>query len=378
MSTAPLAKVPEWLGFVADVISYVAMAWLFAQAASWLGKDNWIVALGMGIAAAWLLNAIAPQFRQFLKGIVMAIFEAVVELIEFFATWLREAAERGFASILQAIIRILVLAAFMWIWNLAQSIPAIKSLIDLIVDSVGKAIAWVNQLFDSALSFINDLRLQVRTWIDNVLAGLGDIGRAIRDDVMGIVDRLFAGLRAEMQELRFDLLNRLDLVRNVLRLEIEVLGVKIRLIPDEVRTYLLARYFAATAVHYAQVDQGIGDGAQPPVQAVAQSAAPWAVADSAIAEVLLAEAGLAPVEGGQFEDIERELRQALAKIPALARGPFERMLEDMLKPWRALPPSAMRYVLDAEADLRAVLAGRPPVLPDWPPEFRVPPPGLPA
>ena len=345
-----------------------------SQAAAWLGKDNWIVAIALGIAAAYLLNTIAPQFRLFLRAIIITIFQTIVELIEFIATWLREATERGFQSIIQAIVRILVLAAFMWIWNLAQTIPAIKSLIDLIVESVGKAIKWVNQLFDQALGFIDQLRLQARGWIDNILTSLGDIGQAIRSDILGIVDRLFGGLRSQLQELRFELLSRIDIVRQVLRVEIEVLGVKVRLIPDEVRTYLLQRYFAATAEHYAEVDRSIAASAPPLVPAVGQSAAPWDVAETAIAEIVLAEAGMAPVSGGQLEDIEADLRQGLARIPALIRGPYERMLENVLADWRKLPPSAMRYVLDAEADLRAVLAGRPPVVPDWPPEFRSPPP----
>jgi len=374
MSTAPLSKLPEWAEFVADVISYVALAFLFAQAAAWLGKDNWIVAIALGIAAAYLVNTIAPQFRLFLRAIIITIFQTIVELIEFIATWLREAAERGFASIIQAIVRVLVLAAFMWVWNLAQTIPAIKSIIDLIVQSVGSAIKWVNQLFDQALGFIDQLRLQARGWIDNILTNLGDIGKALRSDILGIVDRLFGGIRSQLQELRFELLGRIDIVRQVLRVEIEVLGVKVRLIPDEVRTYLLQRYFAATAEHYAEVDRSIAASAPPLVPAVAQSAAPWDVAETAIAEIALAEAGLAPVSGGQLEDIEADLRQSLARIPFLIRGPYERMLEDVLADWRKLPPTTMRYVLDAEADLRAVLAGRPPVVPDWPAEFRSPPP----
>jgi len=374
MSTTPLSKIPEWLGFVVDAISYVAVAFIVAQAAAWIGKDNWIVAIALGLAAAWLLERIAPQFRQFLRGIILALFEALVELVEFFATWLREATAQGFRSLVQAVVRVLVLAAFMWIWNLAQGIPAIKALIDLIVDTSAKVIKFVNTTFDGFLKAIDNLRLQVRGWVDNALKGLGDIGKALRADIMGIVDRLFAGIKAEIQQLRFELLARFDILRDVLRAEIEVLGVKVRLLPDEVRTYLLARFFAAQAEHIAQVDRGYaGTPALGPPVAV-DAAAPWVVVELALAEIQAEEAGLVPVTGGQEDELERALREELAKIPSPARGPFQKAVDDLLRAWRVLPLTPATYAREVIADLRAVLAGAPPPTVDWPPEFRAPPP----
>ncbi len=374
MSTTPLSKIPEWLGFVIDVISYVAAAWAVAAAVSWVGLDNWIVALAMGVAAAWLLEWIAPQFRQFFRGIIIAVFEALVELVEFLGTWLREATQQGFKSIVQAIVRVLVLAAFMWIWNLAQGIPAIKALLDLIVDTSAKVIKFVNTTFDGFLKLIDNLRLQVRGWIDNALKGLGDIAQAIRADVLGIVDRLFSGIKAEVQQLRFELIGRLDVLRDVMRAEIEVLGVKVRLLPEEVRTYLLARFFAAQAEHIAQVDAGYGSTAIPPAPPAVARAAPWVVVEIALAEIVADEAGLVPVEGAQEDELEKLFREALNKIPALVRAPYERAVESLLRDFRALPRRVSPYLAGAVEDLRAVLAGRPPVIPDWPAEFRTPPP----
>jgi len=373
MSTTPLSKIPEWIEWVVNVISYVAVAWTVAAAASWIGKDNWIVAIAMGLAAAYLLERIAPQYRQFFRGIIMAVFEALVELVEFLGTWLREAAQQGFSSIVQAIVRVLTLAALMWIWNLAQSIPAIKALIDLIVETSAKVIKFVNTTFDGFLQLIDGLRLQVRGWVDNVLQGLGDLGQALRSDILGIVDRLFSGIKAEVQQLRFELLGRLDVLRDVLRTEVEVLGVKVRLLPEEVRTYLLARFFAAQAEHVAQVDAGYGATALPPPPPSVAGVAPWLVVEVALAEIVADQTGLASVEGAQGDELEQLLREALGKIPALVRGPYERAVNDLLRDYNALARSTSVYATGAIEDLRAVLAGRPPVIPDWPPEFSTPP-----
>lgn len=364
-----LAQVPVWVDQLADVFSWVATAWLIAQAASWLGKDNWIVALAMGAAAVALFPNFVEPVRRFLRGIIYEIFAAVAELITFLSQWLQAVAEHFQGNMLRAIIRIVALAAFMWIWTLARTIPVISNLIDLIVETAGKITAWVNQQVDGLVGQVLRLRDQVRAWVDGILAQLGDVGKAVRDDVLGLVNQLFNGVTRELNQLRFELLGRLDVVTAALRFEVEILGQRIRLVPQEVVGFLRERFNAGIREQDRALRNALAAAPALPMEA----AAPWVVVEAAIAEVQADILQVTAVAGAQADPLEQELRRLVPQAPAYLRGWLSDQIDEGLTHMARQSATTAALVDQSIKDLRAVLAGKPPAIPDLPRELMPPP-----
>jgi hypothetical protein len=356
---------------LADTFSWVATAWLIAQAASWLGKDNWIVALAMGAAAVALFPNFVEPVRRFFRAIFHEIFAAVSDLITFLSQWLQAVAEHFQGNMLRAIIRIVALAAFMWIWNLARTIPAIANVIDVIVETAGKITAWVNQQIDSLVGQILRLRDQARAWVDGLLAQLGTLGAAIRDDVLGLVNQLFNGLARELNQLRFELLDRLDVVQAALRFEVEILGQRIRLVPREVVAFLRERFNAGVREQEQALRNQLRGSAAFPMG----HTAPWVVAEAAIAEVQADILQVTLVAGAAADPFEQELRRLVPQAPAYLRPWLDQQITEGVRVLNQLPTTTAVIADLAIKDLRAVLAGKPPVIPDLPRELiPVPPP----
>ncbi len=320
-----IGTVRAWVDALAEVFAWVAIGFLIAQAGSWVGKDNFLVAIALGAAAAALFPNFVKPVKDFIKGIFTAVLDAIVDLIEFLGQWLAAVIEHFQGNLLRAIVRIVTVAAFLWIWNLARGIPVIGQLIDQIAETAGRITAWVNQQIDTLQQGVEDLRRSVRAQVDAVLAGLGDLGRALREDVLREVDALFGGVRRELAQLRFELLDRVDLVRAALRAEVTVLGERIRLVPEEVRLYLRDRMAAGAAQVLAEQATALSEaGPLPAVERLA-AGGPWDAVDAAIADL--------PLRGGA----------------------------------PATPAAAA--VEQAVADVVTTIAGGRPQLADWPPDI---------
>lgn len=368
-----LARVPVWVDQLADVFSWVAVAWLIAQAASWLGKDNFLVAIAMGLAAAALWPNFVEPVRRFFKAIFHEIFSAVADLIEFLGQWWEAVKEHFGGNMLRAIVRVVALAAFMWIWSLARSIPAIANLLDVVVETAAKITAWVNQAIDGLVGQVLRLRDQVLGWLDGILAKLGDVGRAIRDDVLGLVRSLFGGVARELNQLRFELLERFDIVRHAMALEVEILGQRIRLIPAEVIAQLRDQFTAAAREEEQRLrEAALARRSQPVGQA-----APWVVIEVAVAEVTAAMDGIPAVAGAAEEPLIEELRRHLPRAPAYLRGWLGGRIDELAAEAAKAPTSAQVYVDEVVTQVRAVLAGSPPAIPDLPRDLVPPPPPAP-
>ncbi len=323
-----LSTVRAWVDALGEVFAWVAIGFLIAQAGSWVGKDNFLVAIALGAAAAALFPNFVKPVKDFIKGIFTAVLDALVDLIEFLGQWLAAVIEHFQGNLIRAIVRIVAVAAFLWIWNLARGIPVIGQLIDLVAETAGKLTAWVNQQVDGLLAQLDALRADVRGRVDDLLAGLGDLGKAIREDVLREVDGLFGGVRRELAQLRFELLDRFDVVRAALRAEITILGERIRLVPEEVRLYLRDRMAAgATAVLAEQAAALSEAGPLPAVERVA-AGGPWDAVDAAI-----------------------------AALPTNGAGPRS---------------PAAAAVEEAVADVAVTIAGGRPQLADWPADIAEP------
>lgn len=259
-------SLPAWVDQLAHALGTVATAFLIAQAAAWAGLDNWIVAIALGLALVFLFPNFVEPVRRLVRGIFTEVFRTIAELLAFMGAWLQGVLEYFQGNLLRAVIQILIVAAFMWIWNLALGIPVIRQLFTNIVERTAQVIAWVNRLFDQVLGFIDQLRRRLLDTADHLLQQMGVLGTAIRGEVIGIINRLFGGFTREVQQLRFQLVSELDVVRRFLNLQVEVLGQRIRLVPDEVRKTTLQLWASATARFYAEVGEAIQNAGPLPAQ----------------------------------------------------------------------------------------------------------------
>lgn len=292
-----LAGVPRWVEWLADVIGWAATFWALVVAAHAFGLDNWLIALALAALLFLFRGQLLNPIQRAVKYIIIEIFKTIIELVEFVITWLRAVAEYFQGNFIRAVLRIIILAAFMWIWNLAQTIPAIKQLLDNIFEVAGKIIKFVNDLFDQILGWIEDLRKRVRDSLDVMLSRLGDLGLAIRGEVLGIVDRLFGGIRGELQELRFKILGEVDLVRKLLGLEVRIMGERFKLIPEEVRKYILTHAGARTAEVIDDFGWALASTGPVPLPPDPRGNAPWDLFDYTVAEIESSRLGnLAPAQ----------------------------------------------------------------------------------
>lgn len=248
---------PAWVDQLANTLALVATAFVIAAAASWAGLDNWIVAIALGLAVAWLFPNFVEPVKRLLKGIFVEVFKTLAELLAFVGAWLRGVLEYFQGNLVRAVLQILIVAAFMWIWNLALGIPVIRQLFTNIVERTAQVITYINHLFDQALSFIDQLRRRLIDTAEHLLRQMGILGGAIRGEVVGLINRLFGGFTREIQQLRAQIVTELDVVRRFVDLRVEVLGVRIRLVPEEARKQLWQLWASATARYYAELSQAV-------------------------------------------------------------------------------------------------------------------------
>lgn len=287
-----LSEVPGWIDLLTTIITYALVFYGAVVASHWVGKDNFLVAIALLAIAYLLRDYLIEPLRRVVRYILVSLYETVLELVEFFKTWAEGVIQYFQGNFVRAVIRILTLALFMWIWNLALSIPAVKQLFDLIFETVGKVVRFVNDLFDRILGWIADLRKRVVDLTEAFLAKLGDLGQALRGEILGIINQLFAGVSREFQKLRFELLAQVDVTRKLFAIEIEILGVRIKLIPEEVRQYILARMRGAPLAAVNEWgDALLLAGPLPPLPQP-EGTAPWQLLPEIRAEMDRAQAGL--------------------------------------------------------------------------------------
>ncbi len=257
-------QLPGWVQQLAEALATVATAFTVAAAVSWAGLDNWIIAIALGLAAVWLFPRFVEPVKRLLVGVFTEVFRTLFELLAFLDTWLRGVVEYFQGNLIRAITQILIVAAFMWIWNLALGIPVVRQLFTNIVERTARLVAWINQVFDQVLGFIDQLRRRILETTDHLLRQLGLVGQAIRGEVTGLINRLFGGLTREISQLRSQLVVELDVVRRFVDLRVEVLGHRIRLVPEEARRQLFQLWASATTRYYAELSRAVEEGGPLP------------------------------------------------------------------------------------------------------------------
>jgi len=250
-SDTSFGATPEWVDWLANVIGWAVVLWGMAAAATAFGFFTFPIAIALAALAYIFRAQLVEPIQRAIKQIIISLFNAILDIVKFISAWLEATIKYFQGDFLRAVVRIFLVAAFLWVFELALQIPAFKQLFDFVLETTKKVTDFVNGLFDQLLVFVNDARKYVDARITDLLGNLGDIGKALRDDILAIVNRLFSGLDRQIQSARFELLARVDVVQALMTAQITVMGERIKLLPDEARRYI-RNFYAGSPKNLAE------------------------------------------------------------------------------------------------------------------------------
>ncbi len=334
-------KLPPWVDYISDIIAYVVVFYGLVVAAQAFSLFTIFVGVGLLALTGLLQAVIINPIRSAIRIVFGTIIEIIVEIVQFVAEWLRATIEYFQGNFVKMILRVVILAAFAWIFKEAMKIPAFHDTIEWIGTSIKNVVQFVNNLFDSITKAIEWVRGQIRDVIGNTFSSLGDWGKYLSDALLGQVDRLFTGLERRVQQLRFAILERVDLITAAMSAQITVFGIKVGLLPDEIRVYLRHFYQAQprqalenTAEIVALAGAGLGTGA-------AELTPPWTIADDLDREMRTTFAGGTNEIAAIVAQFSTSLREAfLGKFPETPPIPKEwlQILPAEIRPPIPQPP----------------------------------------
>ncbi len=322
-------KLAPWIDFLASLVSWVIVFWGFVIIAQSLNFFNWLVVAAFVALTFVLRGVLINPVKQVVLTIFGAIIQILNDLVNFVVEWFNGILQYFQGDFLRAILQILEVAAFMYLWSFAQRIPVIGNLIKLITQAVGAVVNWINQTFDTVIKFLEFVRKQAEQTIGLLFDSTTSLGKLLAGAFNQQIDRLIGGLEGKLQTLRFELLDKVDIVRQFTQATITVFGFRLQLVPDEVRAYLLNRTKANPFLALSEYGE---------VYALAPSATPATV----------------PAPFGAWDQLREDL-------------------QDLVFAFKGLAVEEAATATEFITELQAVQSGTPPSLPDWPPDLFVPP-----
>ena len=269
----------RWADFASAVIAYALIFYGLMAAAHAFGFFTFGIVIAL-LAITFLLrvNLVAP-LQSAVRAIVGAILDIIDELVQFFIQWVQGIIQYFQGDFVRAVLQILILAAFSWIWELAQSIPAIRGVLDFIGNAIRTVVKFINDVFDQVTAWVEQLRRNIEDSIRVNLSNMGTFGQQLTDSIIGVVDRLFTGLESRINRLRFELVGQVDFLSQALRATVTVFGYKFQLLPEETRNYIRSFQRAKprdTLADQAELYALAGAGTGTTVRAVTPV---WAIAE---------------------------------------------------------------------------------------------------
>ncbi len=346
-------KLAPWVQFIANIIAYVVVFYGLTVAAHAFNPFNF------GVVAALLVLTVilGGVITKPIAGAIMTIFGAIIQilqdLIDFVIQWFNGILQYFQGDFIRAILQILEVAAFMYLWSFAQRIPVIGNLIKLITEAVGTVVNWINQTFDTVIKFLEWVRKQAEDSIGLLFDTTTSLGKLLVQSFDQQIDRVIGGLEGKLNTLRFQLLAQVDILRQFANSTITVFGFRLQLVPDEVRKYLLTYGQAnpvASFVDTADLIARSGPGFASGTLAVFT---PWVLAD----EMMAAMRG---IYVGQPHDVERNAIAMIDRMQVLNAGGVADTPD--------LPPELLQVQLPGQQGPPAPPPlGRPPWVPagDW-------------
>lgn len=316
---------------------------------SWWQLQLIVVIAGVvGTIAAVAAYVFIPGVRQAVNEVTVAILKVALDaiwfvlkplvdtvagLVEFVGQFIHAVGVLLGGDLPRAIFRIVLIAAYLWVFELAKQIPVIGQIFDTILTTAQQVMKFANDLFDQAQRGLEALRTDLVAGLESVFKSFPELAAALKQDILQTVDSLIGPLESRLQTTRVELLARVDIVRQLLNTKVTVLGQTFSIVPDKVRQYLLSyeTYHGRQALDEVQriVEAGFLTGAPPSPQ----EAAPWAAVDQALED-------MAAYRQGAAVDAAQAVQDAVDQMRVLARKELPELGDWPEVPEPPEPPAA--------------------------------------
>jgi hypothetical protein len=255
---------PEDVERIADVLALVTAAWFVAAAASWAGKDNWIVALAMLGAAWFLVGQYNGPVRSLLRSIFAAVLDAIFQAVNLIYAFLYMAVNYWGGRIVSLILHIVLWMLAGWFFERLNQYPAIQRFWEAINKFVTDLFNFVRDLVLTVRNTLMQLDQWVKQAVDQLFGAIFDLAKRFSVELGALRDFMLGHIRLMIEFTKQDLmafwnagfariLGELDAalirINNVLRdtqlwLISQIGDVVVRIGDVEVRIPLVALYQA--------------------------------------------------------------------------------------------------------------------------------------
>ena len=319
---------PQWAADLANIIAYAVVFYGVTAGLHAINlKFGWLVAAAL-LGVVWMLRQyLVEPIANLIKGIILTVFHILVELVDFLATWLRGIIEYFQGDLVKAVTRILLLAAFAWVWEFAQTIPMVKNILDTITEVTGKITGFINEGIDGARRFIHEVQADVDNKVGASLDRMGDIGHQLRGEVLDHVDSLFGGLSRRVGAVRVQLLSHIDLVQVAFHARVTILGQSVALMPRNVHDRIAAAYRKAGEEQVSDTLRAFRDIAAKHSPPGAQTTGVWDVVDEVMRDIRAFAEGYSAIPRDWVGETRAEIRAVQAGNPP-DRGPWPEVTLD--------------------------------------------------
>jgi len=208
-------KVPELIKWtkedverLADILALVTVAWAIAASKTWIGKDNWIVALAMLAAFYFLVVEYNGPLRAFLRRIFYAILETLVELINGLWAWIQQAQEHYGGNFFRMVIDIVLWTLAAWVFPRFFNSPSVKLFWDKTTQVIKAALEIALDATKFVLKLVQDTQKWVKNAIDELFLKLLELGGFVYEQLGELrqffLDYLLTSLKALRREIESD------------------------------------------------------------------------------------------------------------------------------------------------------------------------------
>lgn len=252
------SDIPQWVEQLADTLALITTAFFIMQAGSWPGKDNWIVAIAMGAAAWFLIGNYNGPVRSWLRAIFTELLLTIVTLVESIGQFLEAASRYYGGNFARMVIAIILVPLALGVFRDLMGYAGVRDLLTFVTYLIDGVRRFAQEATDFVRDRIEDLRVLLTGQLHDLLAFIPQELDRFRSLIEGDFNRLFttAERRLDRLEASIDttahaIVSFVNSATAALHLRIDLLGVRLDLMPEFVRGFLtdqlLARFDATIA-----------------------------------------------------------------------------------------------------------------------------------
>jgi len=191
---------------LADILALVTVAWFVAAAASWLGKDNFIVALAMLGAAYFLVKKYDSPVRSFLRQIFEEILDALFQLVNLIYAFLYMAYTYWGGRLLSMILHIVLWMVAGWVFERLFQYPGVRTLFETLTQAIRQTFEFALSLLNGVRTFAQNLDFWVREQVDRLFGAIGNLAVQVTEQLGALRDFVLDQISFQISQTRQDLL----------------------------------------------------------------------------------------------------------------------------------------------------------------------------